>query len=307
MAQIELRAAFARLPGATRGILWMLMAAFFYASVYVAARQSIRNLSVAEVVFFRALLVALLMLPWVLRSGLSRLHTRRIRLHALRAAFLYGATLAWVYSLAHMPIADVTAINFAAPLFTVIFTLLFLGEAVGPPRWAALLIGFAGVLVILRPGIVEITTPALAALASAALFAAAHAIARGLGRTENANTMVFYLYALAAPMALVPALFDWRNPSWTDMGWLALLAALTLGAQQGLTRALIAAPASVVMPLNFLQLPFVAFFGLFLFGELSDVWTWIGAVVIFGSSYYIARRESRMARQARAAGRDAAG
>lgn len=285
----------------------MLMAAFFYACLYIAARQSVKNLSVAEVAFFRAALIALLMLFWVIRSGTSCLYTRRIRLHALRAAFLYGATLAWVYALAHMPIADVTAINFASPLFTVIFTLVFLGEAVGPQRWAALLLGFAGVLVILRPGIVEVTTPALSALASAALFAAGHAIARGLGRTEKANAMVFYLYALATPMALVPALFDWHAPGWSDMGWLALLAALTLGAQQGLTRALIAAPAGVVMPFNFLQLPFVAFFGLFLFGELSDLWTWTGAVVIFGSSYYIARRESRTARQARAAARDAAG
>lgn len=279
----------------------MLMGVFFYAGLYIAVRQSIRNLSVAEVAFFRATLVALLMLPWVIRSGLSCLYTKRIRLHALRAAFLYAATLTWVYAVAHMRIADVTAINFAAPLFTVIFTFLFLRETVGPQRLGALILGFLGVLVILRPGIVEITPPALSALASAACFAASHATARALGRTEKANAMVFYLYALAAPMALLPALFDWRIPSWTDMGWLTVLAALTLLAQQGLTRALIAAPASVVMPLNFLQLPLVALFGLVLFGELSDVWTWTGAVVIFGSSYYIAQRESRIARRANAA------
>jgi drug/metabolite transporter (DMT)-like permease len=231
------------------------------------------------------------------RSGLACLASERIGLHALRAAFLYSATLAWVYALAHMPIADVTAINFATPLFTVVFTLLFLREAVGAHRWAALFIGFGGVLLILRPGIVEITPAALAALASAAGFAAGHAIARGLGRTENANAMVFYLYALGAPMALGPALLDWRTPGWGDLGWLAVMAGLTVVAQQGLTRALIAAPASVVMPFSFLQLPFVAVFGLVLFGELSDVWTWIGAAVLFGSSYRIAQRESRDARR----------
>lgn len=275
------------------------MAAFFYAILYVAARQSVKHLSVAQVAFFRAMLVVLFMLPWVLRSGLSCLYTKRIRLHALRAAFLYSATLAWVYALAHMPIADVTAINFATPLFTVVFTLLFLGEAAGPHRWAALLLGFAGVLVILRPGVVEITPAVLSALASAAGFAAGHAIARGLGRTENANAMVFYLYGLGAVMAIGPALLDWHTPSWRDMGWVAVMAGLTLLAQQGLTRALIAAPASVVMPFSFLQLPFVALFGLILFGEVSDIWTWTGAVVIFGSSYYIAQRESRIARKAR--------
>lgn len=275
----------------------MLMAAFFYASLYLAVRQSIKNLSVAEVAFFRAGLAAAMMLPWVMRSGLSCLQTKRIGLHAMRAAFLYAATLTWIYAVGHMRIADVTAILFAAPLFTVVFTFLFLGEAVGPHRLAALVLGFLGVLVILRPGIVEITLPVLLALVSAAMFAASHATARALGTTEKPNAMVFYLYVLAAPMALGPALFDWQIPTWTDMGWLIVLAALTLLAQQGLTRALIAAPASVVMPFNFLQLPIVAVYGLVLFGEMSDLWTWAGAVVIFSSSYYIARRENRDARR----------
>jgi S-adenosylmethionine uptake transporter len=274
----------------------MVMAAFFYATLYIAARESVRNLSVAQVAFFRSLLVVLLMSPWVFRCGLSCLYTERVALHALRAAFLYAATLTWIYALARMPIADVTAINFASPLFTVIFTLLFLGETAGAQRWAALVIGFAGVLLILRPGIVEITLPAVSALGSAAAFAGGHACARALGKTEKANLMVVYLYALSAAMGLVPALLDWNTPGWTDMGWMAIMAVLTVGAQQGLTRALIAAPASVVMPLNFLQLPFVALFGLVLFGEVSDMWTWSGAAVIFGSSYYIARRETRGAR-----------
>jgi len=273
------------------------MAAFFYASTYVAVRQSVKTLSLAEVAFLRAVLGTGLMLPWIVRSGFSSLRTSRIGLHTLRAAFGFGATLTWVYAVAHMRIADVTAIVFAAPLFTVVFTFLFLGERVGVHRLVALMLGFLGVLVVLRPGSVDVTVPALSALAAAALFAASHATARGLGATEKANSMVFYLFALAAPMALVPVLFDWRIPSWTEMGWMTLLAALALLAQQGLTRALIAAPASVVMPLHFLQLPIVAVFGLVLFGELSDVRTWAGAVIIFGSSYYIARRESRNARR----------
>lgn len=296
MTPIAFRAAFAGLPRTTRGIVWMLMAAFFYASAYVAARQTVKNLSVAEVAFFRPVLGTAMMLPFILRSGFSSLRTGRIGLHILRAAFIYGATLTWVYAIGHMRIADVTAINFAAPLFTIIFTFLFLGETAGPHRVAALALGFLGVLVILRPGMIEITLPALMALASAGLFAASHSTARALGTTEKPNAMVFYLFALAAPMALVPALFVWQTPSWTDIGWITLLAVLTLLAQQGLTRALIAAPASVVMPFNFLQLPIATVYGLILFGEITDVWTWVGAVIIFGSSYYIARRESRNAR-----------
>ena len=282
------------------------MAAFFYASAYVAARQSVKNLSVPEVAFLRAVLAAAMMLAWMGRSGVARLRTRRMGLHVVRAAFAYGAMLAWVYAVGHMRISDVTAINFSSPLFTVLFTFLFLGEAVGPHRLAALVCGFLGVLLILRPVGLEFALPALSALVSAALFAASHGAARALGSTENANVMVFYLFGLAALMGLGPAMLAWRTPDWVDIGWLSMLAAMTVFAQQGLTRALIAAPASLVMPFNFLQLPIVAVFGLVLFGETSDVWTWAGAMVIFGSSYYIARRESRSARRADEALRDPA-
>jgi len=295
MAPAAFRAAFARLPRATRGILWMVMAAFFYASAYVAARQSVKNLSVPEVAFMRSALVATIMLAWISRSGFASLRTRRIGQHLLRASFTYGAMLAWVYAVGHMRISDVTAINFSSPLFTVLFTFLFLGEAVGPHRLAALVFGFLGVLLILRPVGVEFALPAYSALASAAMFAASHGFARALGSTEKANAMVFYLFGLSALMGFGPAMLAWKTPGWADMAWLGMLAAMTLFAQQGLTRALIAAPASLVMPFNFLQLPIVAVFGLLLFGEKSDVWTWAGAVVIFGSTYYIARRESRSA------------
>ena len=275
----------------------MLMATFFYASLYLSVRQSVRHLSVAEVAFFRSALVTAMMLPWVIRSGFAALKTQRIGLYIVRAAFLYAAAMTWIYAVAHMPIADVTAILFVIPLITVVLTFLILGEKVGPHRMAALAVGFLGVLLILRPGVIDVTLPALVALASATLFAASHASARALGKTENANAMVFYLYALGAPMALGPALFDWQTPGWIDLGWLVLMAALTLLAQQGLTRALIAAPASVVMPLNFLQLPIVAVFGLVFYGEMSDLWTWIGAAVICGSSYYITWHETRKAKK----------
>jgi len=276
----------------------MLMGTFFYASLYLAVRQSVRHLSVAEVAFFRAVLATAMMLPWAVRSRFAGLRTRRIGLYILRAAFLYAATMTWIYAVAHMPIADVTALLFVIPLITVGLAFLILGEGVGPHRLAALAVGFLGIILILRPGIIDVTVPALVALVSATLFAASHTSARALGKTENANAMVFYLYALGAPMALGPALLDWQTPDWIDLWWLALMAALTLLAQQGLTRALIAAPASVVMPLNFLQLPIVAVFGLLLYGEMSDLWTWAGAAVICASSYYITWHETKTAREA---------
>lgn len=290
---------FARLPAVTRGILWMIMASFCYAALYIAVRQTTRTLPVAEVVFFRAAMIAVLMLPWLSHAGLRSLHTRRAKLHFMRATMLYSASFVWMYAIVYMPITDVNAIQFATPLFTVIFTVIFLHEVVGLRRWAALFVGFIGVLVILRPGFVEIGLPAMAALAGSALFAAGHACARALGATEAANTSVFYLYIFMAALGLIPTIIEWQTPNLEETGWLIAMAAITLAAQQGLTRGLKAAPASVVMPLHFLQLPFVAIFGLVLFNELSDIWTWVGASVIFGSTWYISRREARLARAAR--------
>lgn len=291
--------AFTRLPGVTRGILWMMLAAFFYAALYIGAREASRDLPVTVVALIRSALVAMLMLPLVLRHGPIGLRTTQLKKHALRSAFLYGATILWIYALVHMTVADVTAIQFSTPLFTVILTALFLGERAGPRRWAALIVGFLGVLLILRPGFAEVGLPALAAVGCSSLFSASHTTARFLGRTDNAHQLVFFCYGLMVPIALVPALIDWVTPSWHEMAWIFFMAVVTLLAQQGLGRALIAAPPSVVMPITFMQLPFVSLMALALYGELSDIWTWIGAAVIFTSTSYIARRESLEARRRR--------
>jgi drug/metabolite transporter (DMT)-like permease len=128
------------------------------------------------------------------------------------------------------------------------------------------------------------------------MFAVSHSITKAMASTEPPNLNVFFLYGLQSIIALVPALFAWKTPGPVDLAWIVAVSLCTLGAQQCIVRSLTLAPASLVMPFNFLQLPLVALAGLALYDEVSSVWTWVGAAVIFAAAYDLARRESRARR-----------
>lgn len=281
------------LPADTRGIVWMCGAAFCYAALYATLRQITAKFSPLELIFFRSMFCTLFMLPWLARVGLGVLYTPRLPLHLLRMTATYIAGVLWVYGLAHLPMADVNALNFTSPLFVVLIAMLFLGDRGGVHRWIVLGVGFVGTLVILRPGITVVSFAALVTLTSSCFFAVSHSITKLMASTENPNLNVFYLYALQTVLALVPASFAWVTPDLDDLAWIVAVSLCTLGAQQCIVRSLTSSPASLVMPFNFLQLPLVALFGLAIYGEETSIWTWIGAAVIFAATYDLARREGR--------------
>jgi drug/metabolite transporter (DMT)-like permease len=281
------------LPAHTRGIVWMCGAAVCYASLYVTLRQVTAHYSPLELIFLRSVFCTLFMLPWLARSGLAVLRTPRFTLHATRMTATYVAGVLWVYGVAHLPMADVNALNFTSPLFVVLIAMLVLGDKASLHRWIVLGIGFVGTLVILRPGADVISTAALVTVASSCLFATSHSITKYMASTEDPNLNVFYLYALQSLLALIPAALVWTTPDLRDLAWIVAVSLGTLGAQQCIVRSLTAAPASLVMPFNFLQLPIVAFAGLAIYDEVTSLWTWIGAAVICATNYDLARRERR--------------
>ena len=289
-----------RLPGPVAGVLWMAAASLFYSFVYIAVRNLTDALSVSQVILFRALLGSAFMLPWLARAGLIALRTRRLKLYLIRVGLAYAGTVGWVYGIARMELADANALMFTLPLFTVVFAVVLLRESVGLHRWSATIVGFVGALIIIRPGLIDLSLPALATLFAAAAFSLALTATKALVGTEDPNAVVFYLYTLMIPFAVGPALADWAPVGWAQAPWLLALGVTTVGAQQCSTRAFKAAPASVVMPLHFLQLPLIAVLAYFAFGQTSDIWTWVGAAIICASTYYITLRESRRARPGRA-------
>ena len=255
---------------------------------------------VLQILFFRFFFGLLFLAPLFLRSGYVELGTRRFGLHALNGFFQVTATACTFVGLSLIQIAEVTALTFTAPLFVTAGAALFLGETVRRRRWAATAVGFAGALIVLRPGAQAVSLPALVVLVGSAFIAGGILATKSLSRTEPPDTIALYLTLLMTAMSLPAALAVWTAPSAEILGWLAgtgLAGSLGLMA---MARAYRAADASAVMPYRYVSLLFVAEFGYFLFGEQPDIETWVGAAVIVSAALYTARRETRLARQAQA-------
>jgi drug/metabolite transporter (DMT)-like permease len=284
-----------RLPPVARGCLWMVLATTLLGVMNVIVRYLSREVHPFEIAFFRNLGQLVFMLPWLARAGLEAMRTDRLGMQAARAAAALGGMLLWFSTLALIPVAEATALSFTAPLFATIGAALVLGEVVRLRRWTATTIGFAGALLILRPGAGEFSWSALLALGAAAMFAVSALTLKSVSRTESPNATVLYTALFMTPASLVPAAFVWRWPGLDSLLWLAALGLVATLAHQSLTRAYAAADASAVAPFDFFRLPAAAAIAYVAFGEAPDAWTWIGAAVIFAATAYIARREARLA------------
>ncbi|MBI2586910.1 MAG: DMT family transporter, partial [Rhodospirillales bacterium] len=248
-----------------------------------------------EIVFFRNFFGLVFMLPWLANNGLGALKTRRLGLYSVRAVLNVVAMLAAFSALAMMPIADAMALSFTAPLFGTVLAALALAEVVRLRRWAATVVGFLGAMLILRPGFGEMNPAALLALVGAAAVAATGIVIKMLSRTESVNAIVAYMVIFLTPMSLVPALFVWTAPGLEALLWLAILGGLGTLAHIGVTRAFKTADASLVLPFDFVRLPFAALIGYAAFDERPDAWTWTAAAVIAAATLYVARSEAKAA------------
>jgi len=291
----------ARLPDSLRGALWMLAAGSMFSCMALLVRMAAKDIHPLEVVFFRNAIALMFMLPWLARIGFSGMRTTRLPLHAWRAAIGLAAMACWFTAMALMPLAEATALGFTTPLFATIGAVLFLGETVRARRWTAIAVGFIGTLIITRPGAEALSWPALLAISSAVFVASSSLCVKALSRTEAPNTMVLYMALLMTPIAFIPAAFVWSWPSLETWGWLLLLGFCATAGHLASTRAFAAADASAVMPYDYARLPFVALIAFVAFGEVPQIWTWVGAAVIVASTIYISRREAMAARERRAA------
>ncbi|HJO97558.1 MAG TPA: DMT family transporter [Rhodospirillales bacterium] len=283
------------MSGPIRGALWITLANMFFTAMAGIIRYVSADIHPFEIAFFRALFGLILMAPWFLRLGVASVRSRRVGMHVCRALFMLGAAMAWFTAISLMPIAEVTALTFTTPLFASLGAALFLAEKVGLRRAVAIGVGFAGAMIILRPGVEALTMPAMAALASAVFGAVGMLIVKSLSRSESPATIVIYVGLLLTPLSLVPALFVWTTPSLEALAWLAALGLVANLGHMPFARAMASADATAILPFDFLKLFFSATMGYLLFAEVPDVWTWIGATVIFGAVLYTARRESKAA------------
>ncbi len=274
-----------------RGILWMLLATLCLAGMHTTIHHVATNVHPFIITFFRLLFGLIAVVPFFVRQGLAPLRTKRLGMLTLRGVLNVGAMLCYFTALSLAPIADVTALSFTAPLFATLLAMAFFGERVGWRRWAAIAVGFAGTLIVLRPGFAEITLGYGLVLLSAVFWGSCVIVVKSLGRTESAVTITTYMSLVMAPLALIPASFVWVTPGLTDFLWLAFLGTLGGCGQPAVSQALRLADTHAAMPVDFIRLLWVSIAGYVIFGKVPDVFVWVGGAVIFASTAYITVRE----------------
>ena len=278
----------------------MLIGGFCAVMMNVLIRFAAYRLHPFEVTFFRCLFSLFVMLPFIIRSGPSILATPKVGFYTLRAVVGLISMLSWFYGITIVPLATATAVNFTAPLFATMAAALVLHEDVRLRRWIAVVIGFVGVLVIMRPGRESLDAMLVLILLSAASSAMNNITVKYLVRTERPNTIVALFSVYLTPLSLIPALFVWEWPDLKSLGALVGLGIIGTLAHLSVARAYLAADASACAPYEFVRLPYAALIGYLLFGEVSDGWTWVGAAIIAGAAIYVAHREAKLARLGRA-------
>lgn len=279
------------------GLLWMTATAACYACSYIILRKLSADLSIFVIMLLRSIIACALLGPWILAIRPRAIRITRFKLYGFRSLATYGAMMCTTYGVANVAIADVTALLFASPLFTVLFASMFLGEKVGPRRAAALLVGIAGALVIIRPGFETVTFASISGLVAAFGYGISNAGTKSLTGTDHPDTVAFWMYALIVPIAVPGALLTWTAPGWHHAPILLLLGVFTMASQFCMARAFSAADTSVVLPAHYLQMPFAAGLAFLLLAEVPSVWVWVGAAIIAASAYYTALRERQLARR----------
>jgi len=286
---------------AMRGAVLVMVATLLFAIESVFVRMLAGALPISLLMLFRSWAQLIWIAPSILREGRRLLRTDRPLLHIMRGSLSFFSWSAHYYAFSHLPIALATVLSFTSVLFTTALAGPVLGERVGWRRWTATLVGFAGVLVVLRPGLLPLGLPVAASLASALMGCGIGLTTKTLARSDRTDTIMAYVGLVLVTGATPVGLLNWVTP--TPEQWVILLAMCPLGAVglQIWISGLRLGDASALAPLQYLRLVYAQTAGLLLFDEWPDRWAVVGAVVIVASALYISHREAVLARRARLA------
>ena len=284
------------LPDNVRGAVWILLSAVIFTATNSLIKHVGTTMDSFQMVFFRGLFGTLFLLPIVWRSGgWESIRSDRMSFHMARGLTGSLALMTIFYALTHMPLADVTGISFSRSLWVIVLAVLFLDERVQWRRWSATVVGFLGVLVMVRPG-PEANPAAVAAVLNALFVAMSVVLIKRMTVTETPIAILFWGTVIPTFVTLPPALVVWQAPTNID---LILMASIGAGLSVGhacLIQGLRAGEATAVMPFDYTRLILSGIAGYVFFAEVPDPFTITGAIMIIAATYYIARRESKEAR-----------
>jgi len=288
-----------RLPPNVQGALWLVSGGFIFTATSAMIRLLSSQIESVQTAFFRAVISVILLLPMIAAGRVQPWHSKRLAGHFWRTAMGTASMVLGFYAVSMLPLADATAIAFSQPLFSVVVAAAIAGEKVRWRRWSATIIGFAGVLVMVRPGEGSLQLGALVALANAAAVAVSILLVKRLSDSETPLMILTQFAIFSTVLLALPAILVWR---WPDLwGWI-LAVGIALSATIGQyfwVQAFKSGEMSAVAPFEYMRLPFAVFVGWLVWGEMPVIWTYIGAAIVIGSALYIAHREHQLARERR--------
>jgi drug/metabolite transporter (DMT)-like permease len=277
-----------RLPAGAeaRGVFWITLSILSFTCFMTAGRHVTQSMHPFEALFFRSIFMLAFMMPWALRHDIGPITWRRMGPFAVRGILAMANMTLLLMALALLPVADVSAINFIRPMLTTLLAVALLGEAVNAQRWIAIAVGFAGALVIIRPGFGDINMGVFLALASCATASVTFVLVKTLTGRESPDVIAFFQPVFVMPIAAALMPFVWSEPTWLDVGWCGVLGLFAILTHRTMNRAFAAVELSFLQPLDFIRLPLAAALGWFAFGDVTDIYTWIGGTIIFAASIY---------------------
>jgi drug/metabolite transporter (DMT)-like permease len=279
--------------GSARGYLFALVAGVIFQCLNVTVKLLTHELPPMQVAWLRWITGILCIAPFALASGLGGIRTNDLKLHGLRALFHGGGYALWYSAVALIPLATTTALSFTGPLFVTLGAVLFLGEKVRCAHWAGVLAGFAGVLVILRPGMAQIGPGILMMLASVPLIAGSNLVAKVVAGRDSPAQVVFWQSVLAAILFAPFGLWLWQAPSAAQLGLAFLAGFFGTSGYFFITWAFRLLDISALQPLAFLGIVWACLFDLAVFGRTADAWTFGGAAIVVAASTAVVRRKAK--------------
>lgn len=303
-----------QMSGAKLGAICATVSVLFFSINDVAIKFLSGGYALHQVVLIRSVIGLFIIMAVIVpfTSGWAIARTKRLKMHILRGLCVVFANMTFFLGLAAMPLADAVAIFFVSPLVITLFSVVFLGEVVGPRRWAAIAVGLIGVLVMMRPGTAAFQVASLLPLAAAVCYAGLHILTRRIGGTESAATMAFYIQVVflfvgvsfgliagdgrfgdQSDLSLAFLFRAWSWPAVADYPIFLLIGAGTAVAGYLISQAYRVAEASYVAPFEYLALPMAVVWGIVVFDEFPDLWDFVGMALILGAGLFMVWREAR--------------
>lgn len=267
-----------------------------FSAMAVAGREVSYELDTFEIMMYRSLFGAVIVIAvGALTGSLRQINRENLRLHALRNVFHFTGQNLWFYAVTVIPLAQVFALEFTTPLWVIVLSPLILGEKLTPMRGLAAVMGFTGILIVARPDMQGINTGVITAASCAIFFALTIMLTKKLTRTQSITCILFYLTTMQLVLGVIAAGYDGdiAIPTLTSLPFVILIGAAGLIAHYCMTNALALAPATVVVPIDFVRLPVIAVIGMLLYNEALDIWVFAGAAIIFTGNYLNIWSETR--------------